>query len=111
MLSNKDINFNDETQVLTINGEKHPIGEAIAAKIGDISETGLTGDTVAAQLVDLVSGKVDRFISNASATVQNINVGTDTTSNRMFLLSAGYSGANANLYAFGLVFISYDGNI
>ena len=50
MLSNKDINFNDEQQVLTINGEKHPIGEAIAAKIGDLKETGLTGDTVAAQL-------------------------------------------------------------
>lgn len=53
MLSNKDINFNDESQVLTINGEKHPIGEAIAEKIGDLTETGLTGDTVSAQLTSV----------------------------------------------------------
>lgn len=56
MLSNKDINFNDETQVLRINGENHPIGEAIAAKIGDLTETGVTGDSVAEQIEELNTG-------------------------------------------------------
>ena len=53
MISGKDINFNDDTQVLTINGKKHPIGEAIAEKIGDLTETGVTGDSVAEQLTDV----------------------------------------------------------
>ena len=70
MLSNKDINFNDETQLLIINGEKHPIGEAIAAKIGDLTETGLSGDTVAAQL-----GSVNTLIGNISSdlTIRDIS--------------------------------------
>lgn len=75
MLSNKDINFNDETQVLRINGEKHPIGEAIAAKIGDLTETGLTGDSVAEQLFNLNEDlKLEKFTPSLVAALGTPNV-------------------------------------
>lgn len=62
MLSNKDINFNDETQVLTINGEKHPvvgdpttaITEAINAL--DVEAVGGTGSYISA--ISEADGKI-----------------------------------------------------
>lgn len=39
MLSNKDINFDDERQILTINGEEHPVGDpAIPGEIDALDE-------------------------------------------------------------------------
>lgn len=39
MLSNKDINFDDERQILTINGEAHPVGDpAIPGEIDALDE-------------------------------------------------------------------------
>lgn len=39
MLSNKDINFNDEKQILTINGEEHAVGDpAIPGEIDALDE-------------------------------------------------------------------------
>ena len=43
MLSNKDINFDDERQILTINGEAHPVGATIYQWNYGIESLNLTG--------------------------------------------------------------------
>ena len=63
------------------------------------------------EIADLVSGKADRFISPVSSTVQTVDVGILTDSNRIFLLSTGYSAQSGDYYAFGLILISYNGYI
>ena len=89
---------------------------AKSAIVGDLSQTGLTGDSVAEQLGDagvkiagLTSGKADIFVSQTtSGTTHSINVGTvATVANRMFLLSSGYPST----YVFGLVFITSTNDI
>lgn len=61
-------------------------------------------------IADLVSGKVDRFVSSSSGTSQTIDVGASTT-NRMYLLSAGYFSAYGDFYVFGLIIINSSGSI
>lgn len=83
----------------------------VDAEIGDISQTGITGDNVAEQLsqlndeIDAIDiAKADTYISPTRDTAQSFNVGT-STANRMFLLATGY----ASTHQFGIVFINYSG--
>lgn len=73
--------------------------------IGDITQTGLTGDSVAGQITELVNGKPERFVSSSNTTTQNINIGT-AGGNRMYLLSCGYSTQYGDHYVFALVLIN-----
>ena len=52
-----------------------------------------------------LAGKADVYISSSNGTSQDITVGTNTSENRMFLLSVGYPST----YVFGLIFVTYDG--
>ena len=60
MLSNKDINFNDETQVLSINGEKHAVlgDPAIPGQIEDL-------DARVAAIEDAITEKFEVALSSA----------------------------------------------
>lgn len=111
MLSNKDIRV--ENGNLVINGAKYPL-DTIEIKEEVDALTGTVGDETGGlvkDVDDLEIGKVDRFVSSSNATTQTIDVGIVTTTNRIFLLSAGYSTSYDDNYVFGLVLINTSGTI
>lgn len=75
--------------------------------IGDLSQTGLTGDSVAAQLgtaKNQISGRAECFISSSNGTAQSIEIGA-IVENRIFLFACGF---HTN-YVLELIAISSNG--
>ena len=65
----------------------------VVAEIGDLSQTGLTGDSVAEQLAtakNQIEGRAECFISSSNGTTQTINIGAAPTENRTFLFACGF---------------------
>ena len=66
---------------------------AKSAIIGDLSQTGLTGDSVAEQLATAggqIAARTEYFKSSTNNTTQIINIGAAPTENRTFLFACGF---------------------
>lgn len=95
--------------VPTQNSNNPVKSSGIYSKIGDLTQTGITGDSVAAQLSDIkgqLDGKANSYVSTTNGTTQNFNVGAYTP-NGCYLFSCGY----ASRYVLGLIAVSDNGNI
>lgn len=78
--------------------------------IGDLSQTGLTGDSVAEQLEtakNQIAKRTEYFKSSTNGTTQTINIGVAPTENRTFLFACGF---HTN-YVLELIAMSGAGNI
>lgn len=89
MISGKDVRI--ENGYIIINGEKYPIVQDVSEiegdiedleeKIGDISETGITGDSVEEQLTD-VEGRLD--IEKVPNTFITLDEGIGIVTNQLY---------------------------
>lgn len=104
-----DIAVSDIQNPISITTDATEATAEVSSLNQNISGTVLTDKS--SMIADLVSGKVDRFVSSSSGTSQTIDVGALTTSNRMYLLSAGYFSAYGDFYVFGLILINSSGSI
>ena len=64
MITNKDISIDKDGSII-LNGDKYPLAsqaeiDDIGDKIGDITQTGITGDSVADQLEDIADNLIIR---------------------------------------------------